>query len=111
MDALSSTIDLLAERTIKALYDRQASVLECGPHAQGKAQRTESSGSRNGCQGMISHARRLLAGRWLLAEEVHSMALGQQPRNKVTDLAFPAALKAEGAFNQADMHRWRAPYQ
>jgi hypothetical protein len=26
-------------------------------------------------------------------------------------LAFPAALQAEGAFNQADMHRWRAPYQ
>jgi hypothetical protein len=41
---------------------------------------------------MISHASSLLAGRWLLAEEVHGMALGQEPRHEVTDLTLATAL-------------------
>jgi hypothetical protein len=33
------------------------------------------------------------------------MALGQQPRNEVSDLTLATALQVEGAFDQADMHR------
>jgi hypothetical protein len=33
------------------------------------------------------------------------MTLAQQALDEVTDLAFPTALQAEGAFNQADVHR------
>ena len=60
---------------------------------------------------MIGHAHRLLAGGWLLAEEVHGMALGQQPRNEVTDLTLATALQAKGAFDQANTHRRHLPSQ
>ena len=37
------------------------------------------------------------------------MALGQQPRNEVTDLTLATALQAKGAFDQADTHRRSMP--
>ena len=64
-------------------------VIEPGPQPQSS---TDRPGDRNGRQGMISHTDSLVAGRWLLAEEVHGMALGQKPRNEVTDLTLAPAL-------------------
>ena len=111
MDALPGSIDVLAECPIKALYDHQVGKWQGRPHAEGEAQWSESPGGRNGRQGVTGHTHNLLAGRWLLAEEVHGMALGQEPRNEITDLTLATALQAKGAFDQADTHRRSMPCQ
>jgi hypothetical protein len=92
MHTLTRTVDLLAKCSIEALDDRELDTGKCRAHAQGEAERSERSGGRDGWQGMRRHASNLLAGRWLLAEEVHSMALSQQPCHEVTDLTLATAL-------------------
>jgi hypothetical protein len=44
---------------------------------------------------MVCHTYGLLAWRGLLAEEVHGMTPGQQPRNEVTDLPLTPTLQPE----------------